>query len=94
MDLKKMFKDRWLLAFCRRFIISWQKRMNNKNKDVMERMNTTKIHHWWTVYQMGTERLHDIILEPKKKQEPILQKKKKTIGSRKKKNPSKKTEKQ
>ena len=86
MDLKKMFKDRWLRAFCRRFRISWQKRTNQKNKGVLERMNTAKRYHWWIVYQMGTERPHGMILEPKKKQEHILQKKKKkVIGSKKKK---------
>ena len=84
MDLKKMFKDRWLRAFCRRFRISWQRRTNQKNKGVLERMNTAKRYHWWIVYQMGTERPHHMILEPKKKQEPILQKKK-VIGSKKKK---------
>ena len=36
---------------------------------ILERINTAKRYHWWIVYQMATERPHDMILEPKKKQE-------------------------
>ena len=63
-EVKKSGKDpegkfqgsnRWLNGFTKRKGISHQRKTNNKNRSVTERLPEIRNFHWWAIYQMALE---------------------------------------
>lgn len=52
---KNKFSDMWKSKFCKRWKISVQKKTNQKNKSVFERIHQVKNYHFYTIYNMRRE---------------------------------------
>ena len=54
---KAKFTTKWKRGFCKRWKISVQKKTNNKNLSVLERIHKVKNYHYYTIYKAAVEPL-------------------------------------